>query len=294
MGGGTLREVIARLGQRAGETVERISGRIGGTLREGAGHARDAVHDLGRADRGAEERLKLAGRSPRERFTTALDERGKTAYSGSELDDIRAYGDRLGMTPEESADFVKAGAIPKTGKKYPTPRLRIEPDELKSQMDNWATEVKPRGYPYHFESAEQFEEFGGRLNELSDQYGIPNGRTIVQGSALRTPAAKDVDVAVIVPDEEFDRYAAQCADGITARARPRNQAGLLADLEDHTRKGFVPQYMFDRPAGTTTTFGQASHRLIDEYGVPDLDFSVMKQSSAMALYPHLDITPEQR
>ncbi|MCU7722218.1 hypothetical protein ODJ79_00665 [Actinoplanes sp. KI2] len=294
MAGGTLREILARLGQRAGETVERISEKVGGTLREGAGHARDAVHNLSKADRGAGERLKLAGRSPRERFTTALDERGQTAYSGSELDDIRAHGDRLGMTPEESADFVKAGAIPKTGKKYPTPRLRIEPDELKAQMDNWATEVKPRGYPYHFESAEQFEEFGGKLNELSEQYGLPRGRTIVQGSALRTPAAKDVDVAVIVPDEEFDNYAAQCADGITARARPRNQAGLLADLEDHAQKGFVPQYMFDRPAGATETFGQASHRLLEEYGVPDLDFSVMKQSSAMALYPHLDITREQR
>lgn len=294
MGGGTLREVIAKLGQRAGETVERISGKIGGTLREGAGHARDAVHDLGRADQGAEERLRLAGRSPRERFTTALDERGQTAYSGSELDGIRAHGDRLGMTPEESADFVKAGAIPKTGRKYPAPRLRIEPDELKAQMDNWATEVKPRGYPYHFESAEQFEEFGGKLNELSEQYGLPGGRTIVQGSALRTPAAKDVDVAVIVPDEEFDRYTAQCADGITARAQPHNWPRLLGDLKDHAQKGFVPKYMFDRPAGATTTFGQAAHRLIEEYGVPDLDFSVMKQSSAMALYPHLDIPGGQR
>jgi hypothetical protein len=294
MAGGTLREIIAKLGQRAGETVERISGKMGGTLRDGAGHARDAVENLGKADRGAENRLKLAGRPPRERFTTALDERGQSAYSGSELDDIRAHGDRLGLTPEESADFVKAGAIPKSGKKYPTPRMRIEPDELKAQMENWATEVKPRGYPYHFESAEQFEEFGGRLAGLSEQYGLPSGKTIVQGSSLRTPAAKDVDVALIVPDEEFDNYAAQCADGITARARPRNQAGLLADLADHTEKGFVPQYMFDRPAGATTTFGQASHGLIEEYGLPDLDFSVMKESSAMALYPHLDITPEQR
>ena len=157
-------------------------------------------------------------------------------------------------------------------------------------MDNWAGVVKPRGYPYHFQNAEQFHEFGGRLGDLGEQFGLPKGTTIVQGSALRTAGAKDVDVALIVPDKEFDDYAARCADGIVARARPRNQAGLLGDLESHTEKGFVPQYMFDRPPGATQTFPQVSHQLIEDYGLPDLDFSVMKQSSAMALYPHLDIT----
>lgn len=295
MGEGELGAVFRGLARDAENAVKRISDKIASFTEDSAARARAGVEDVTRSDRGAHDRITLAGGRPGpagdlDRLKSALDDRSRGAYSDGELADVLAHGSVHGLTPEESADFLKAGAIPKTGRKYPVPRLRIPPEDLKAQMANWAGEVKPRGYPYHFQNAEQFREFGGKLDDLGAEFGLPKGTTIVQGSALRTPGAKDIDIALIVPDKEFDDYAARCADGIVARARPRNQAGLLSDLESHTEKGFVPQYMFDRPPGATQTFPQVSHQLIEEYGIPDLDFSVMKQSSAMALNPHLDIT----
>jgi hypothetical protein len=285
MAEGELSAVFRALAKDAEGAVRRITDRVAHFTEEGAARAKSSIEDIGKSDESAANRISLSGRKPSE-----LDKiRGK--YSDGELDDILNHGRSLGLTPEESADFARAGAIPKKDSpKYPGGRDRIPPDELKQQMDNWANEVKPRGYPYLFESEEQFQQVTGKLNDLGEQFGLPKGQMLVQGSSLRTPGAKDVDLALIVPDKEFDDYAAKCAEGITARARPRNQAGLLSDLQSHTDKGFIPQFMFDRAPGSSQTFSQLSRQVIADSGVPDLDFSVMKQSSVMALYPHLDVT----
>lgn len=292
MAEGELGAVFKGLAKDAEGAVKRISDKIAGFAEDGAARAKASVEDVTKSDRGAHDRITLAGQKPGPaRFRSALDDQARAKYSDGELDDILAHGRSLGLTPEESADFATAGGIGKpVSAKYPLGRDRIAPEDLKQQMDNWATEVKPRGYPYLFESKEQFHEFGSRLNDLGEKFGLPKGRVLVQGSSLRSPGAKDVDIAVVVPDKEFDDYAARCAKGIAARARPRNTAGLLSDLRSHADKGFIPQFMFDRAPGLSQTFPQLSHELAEANGIPEVDFSVMRQSSAMALYPHLDIT----
>jgi hypothetical protein len=296
MAEGELGAVFRALAKDAEGAVKRISDKIAGLAEEGAARAKAGVEDAGRSDQVAADRISLAARKPGEgsdldRLKSALDDQARRKYSDAELDGLLGHGKNLGLTPEEAADFAKAGAIPKkVSAKYPEGRDRIPPEDLKQQMDNWANEVKPRGYPYLFDNAEQFQQVTGKLSDLGEQFGLPKGQMLVQGSSLRTPGAKDVDLALIVPDKEFDDYAAKCAVGITTRARPRNQAGLLNDLQAHTDKGFIPQFMFDRGEGTSQTFSQLSRQVIADHGVPDLDFSVMRQSSAMALYPHLDVT----
>ncbi|HEY0532210.1 MAG TPA: hypothetical protein VGD29_11500 [Actinoplanes sp.] len=297
MAEGELSAVFRALAKDAEAAVKRISDKIAGLAENGAARARASIEDAAKTDHAAADRILLAGRRPGDggsdldRLKSALDEQTRGKYSDAELNDILAHGKSLGLTPEEAADFAKAGAIPKkVSAKYPGGHDRIPPEDLKQQMANWANEVKPRGYPYLFESQEQFQQVIGKLNELGEQFGLPKGQMIVQGSSLRTPGAKDIDVALIVPDKEFDVYAAKCADGITARARPRNQAGLLSDLQAHVDKGFIPQFMFDRAEGASQTFSQLSRQAIAGHGVSELDFSVMKQSSVMALYPHLDVT----
>ena len=295
MAEGELGAAFSRVAGQAEGAMKRVTDKIADFAEDGAARARAGVEDVTTSDRGAADRITQAGSRPGDdtdldRVKFALDDRARSAYSDAELDDITAHGRSLGLTPEESADFATAGAIPKpVSEKYPLGRDRIPTDDVKRQMDNWANEVRPRGYPYHFDSEEQFQEFGGKLTDLGATFGLPRGRMLVQGSALRSPAAKDVDVAVIVPDEEFDNYVAQCAAGLESRAQPWNSPGLIEDLYGHADKGFIPQYDFDRPPGTSRTFAQLSRQLTSQYGLPELDFSIMKQSSAMALYPHLDI-----
>jgi hypothetical protein len=296
MAEGDLGAVFKGLAKDAEGAVKRISDKIAGFAEDGAARAKASVEDVAKSDRGAHDRITTAGRPPGaasdlDRLKSSLDDATRSKYSDAELDDLLAHGKSLGLTPDESADFATAGAIRKpVSAKYPLGRDRIPPDDLRQQMDNWATEVRTRGYPYLFESAQQFHEFGNELDGLGESFGLPKGKMLVQGSSLRSPAAKDVDIAVVVPDEEFDNYLARCADGIESRAQPWNSPGLLEDLYGHADKGFIPQYDFDRPPGASRTFSQLSRQLTSQYGLPDLDFSIMKQSSAMALYPHLDIT----
>ena len=287
--------VFRALARDAENAVKRISDKIASFAEDSAARARASVEDVTRSDRGAHDRITLAGAKPGpaadlDRLKSALDDSAGTKYSDGELADLVAHGRSRGLTPEQSADFATAGAIAKpVSAKYPLGRDRIAPEDLKAQMDNWATEVGPRGYPYHFTDQQQFHDFGGRLADLGEAYGLPKGRTVVQGSALRDPAAKDVDIAVIASDREFEEYAAQARQGIMDRASEHNRQGLLNDMDAHLEKGFVPNFMFDRPAGMGS-FGRQLFALRQQFGLGDVDFSIMKESSAMALYPHLDIT----
>lgn len=292
---GELGAVFRKLAQESEGAVKRISDKIATFAEDGAAHAKAGVEDVLESDRGAHDRINLAGgrtgtAGDLDRLKSTLDDRALSKYSDQELRDIVEHGRGIGLTPEESADFATAGAIPKpVSAKYPLGRERLSPEDLKQQMDNWVGEVRPRGYPYLFESKEQFQSFGAKLTDLGEAYGLPKGRTLVQGSSLRNPEAKDVDIAVIAPDREFDEYAARAKQGIIDRAAEHNRQGLLDDLDDHLDKGFVPNFMFDRPEGMGS-FGRQLFSLKKQFGLGDVDFSIMKESSAMALYPHLDIS----
>ncbi|MCD9017600.1 fibronectin type III domain-containing protein [Parachryseolinea silvisoli] len=81
--------------------------------------------------------------------------------------------------------------------------------ELMNQMDNWVNVVSNpnvRGYPYKFLSKDQFEAFSNELKAGLDKIGIPSDNVRIQGSSLRTPDAKDVDMAVLITDADFDQF----------------------------------------------------------------------------------------
>ncbi|MBT1686330.1 fibronectin type III domain-containing protein [Dawidia soli] len=81
--------------------------------------------------------------------------------------------------------------------------------ELVKQMDNWVNVVSNpnvRGYPYKFLSKDQFQAFSNELKAGLDKIGIPSDNVRIQGSSLRTPDAKDVDMAVLISDADFDQF----------------------------------------------------------------------------------------
>jgi hypothetical protein len=80
----------------------------------------------------------------------------------------------------------------------------ISAGELVQQMESYANEVMPRGYPYRFDSAEHFAQFKAELGDGLRRAGVPTDDVRVQGSALRKPGAGDVDIAVMVDDRQFD------------------------------------------------------------------------------------------
>jgi len=177
--------------------------------------------------------------------------------------------------------LFRFGAIEKPAKG----KVPLTPEQLKEQMTNWKQVVQPRGYPYLFENKDAFEQFKTGIQKVLDQYGVPKGRIVVQGSSLRTPAAKDVDVAIFLSDDEFATFAQKCRDGLASRIGDKARAKMLDQLDSQIKDGYVNQFFFDRLPGATQSFPQAAKDVITPLKIKEIDLSVMKSSSKLALYP---------
>jgi len=70
------------------------------------------------------------------------------------------------------------------------------------QMEYWV-EVRDRGFPFRFEDIEEFQNFGKDLKTGLKEIDIPIHDVRVQGSSVRTPNAKDVDVVAMLKEENF-------------------------------------------------------------------------------------------
>ena len=112
---------------------------------------------------------------------------------------------------------------------------------------------------------------------------------MVQGSSLRTPKAKDVDVALFVSDKDFEAYAERCKKGITARVQnPKAAQKMLKQIDGYVAKGFLPKFAIDRISPETGFASDAHSKLEAPFGI-EIDFSVMKSGSSLALYPSMEL-----
>jgi hypothetical protein len=218
---------------------------------------------------------------------SSLSAQIRGVYSAEEVEQVAVQGRLLGMDDRQITDFLEMGSIQKPWKA----KKALRPEEIRAQMETWTKVVKPRGYPLLFESAESFERFEGQLKELIKRYQLPDGRVVVQGSSLRTPAARDVDVAVFVSDDAFSAYAARCRQGVLARVRlPETAQKMLTELQGYVDEGFIPMFYIDRVVDPKLGFDREVAQILAEpFGIPKVDVSVMKSSSSYALYPFLDL-----
>ncbi|WP_220472586.1 hypothetical protein [Spirosoma foliorum] len=82
----------------------------------------------------------------------------------------------------------------------------IDAAQVIQQMDNYVTIVLKRGYPYKFTDLSQFNAFKTELKTGLNAIGVSTSDVRIQGSALRTPDANDVDLAAIITDIDFDNF----------------------------------------------------------------------------------------
>jgi LysM repeat protein len=219
-----------------------------------------------------------------------LAEKIRKVYGLSDFERIVARGRQLALKDRQILDFLEMGTITKPGKKIP--KLSLTAQELLDQMENWCKVIRPRGYPYLFESLEQFKKFQEKLRKLAKKYKLPEGKMLVQGSALRTAQANDVDVALFISVEAFEAYAMECSTGILGRAKNAKAATrIIEGLEGNTGKGFIPQFLFNRLAETPgVSFERELIDALEGTFGKATDFSLMKNSSELNLYPYLEIS----
>ncbi|HCN50214.1 MAG TPA: hypothetical protein DIT10_14195 [Chryseobacterium sp.] len=115
-------------------------------------------------------------------------------YSADELKQLASTADRLGMTSTELVHHVYIGG------RFEKP---LTATELMEQMKNWKRIIKPRGYTFKFTDKKEFQEFSETFIKGLKNVDIPIYDVRVQGSALRTPNAKDVDLVTMLTKEDF-------------------------------------------------------------------------------------------
>jgi hypothetical protein len=175
--------------------------------------------------------------SVQRRISQEEKRRFELRYSTEEIGSLVERGRQLGLSDTVIEHMIFVGS---------RDAKAISASELMLQMENYATIIRPREFPYRFESRESFQSFEQELRTGLSAIGLPADDVRVQGSAMRTPAAKDVDVAVMLSDEAFDALLIKSFSGKareTGRAIdfPSNKAALvdLADKieRDHAIKG---------------------------------------------------------
>jgi hypothetical protein len=114
-------------------------------------------------------------------------------YTDDELLQILLKGRESGLSEQEIVDLVFIAS---------RDAKRRTAAELMEQMDHILA-FRARGYPAHFKSKEEFESFGAAFKQEVSKLGISADDIRVQGSAVRTPDADDLDLAVMISEDNF-------------------------------------------------------------------------------------------
>ena len=121
-------------------------------------------------------------------------------HTDSEIQAILLRAKSLNLPSDEIDDFLYISC---------RDAKLISANKLMQQMDNWVNVVQKRGYPYKFNNLAEFNQFKEALKSGLDNIGVSISDVRVQGSALRTKGAKDVDLAAIISNTEFDKILIQ-------------------------------------------------------------------------------------
>ncbi len=203
-------------------------------------------------------------------------------YTDDELKAIIEKGKGLGLSDTQIDDFIFTGSRvkkPMTSK------------EVLAQMDNFVNVVTPRGFPYLFDTIDKFNDFKTATRALLAKYDIPFTEIRVQGSSLRTSAAKDIDLAVFVSNDDFAKFVAKLRKGILERTghNPKLQKKLIKMLDKNVAQGRVNSFLFDRIAGQTESFNQEMWKLNRFLNDTEkgFDVSVMLNNGSFDMHPYL-------
>ena len=173
----------------------------------------------------------------------------------SDVDAARVVteGRRLGLSDAQINDLLRIAQ--RKDQEHPNPnggdpitvKKHITADELIQQMHNYVETVLPQGHPYRIENKEKFLEFANQMREAAHSAGLPADDIRVQGSALRNPDARDIDVAIVIDERAFD---AQLVKTFESRIT-RESHGRVEDvpLSIEGLEGLVREINADADAG---------------------------------------------
>ncbi|MEW5755365.1 MAG: hypothetical protein AB1810_03600 [Pseudomonadota bacterium] len=200
-------------------------------------------------------------------------------YTDTEVNSIVQHGRSLGLSTTEIMDLMFTGS--RTKKAIPAA-------ELLQQMSNYVNIVSARGFPFRFDSVTDFANFCVDLKQLLIKYGIPAGDVRIQGSSLRTPEAKDVNIAVFIPKETFDTLTEAMIKGLLQHASPHEAKALADTVREQIAEGRIQSLYFDRIG--ERSFNQELRDLTRHIsGSDNIDLSLMLRGMDFDVSPIMKI-----
>jgi hypothetical protein len=165
----------------------------------------------------------------------------------------------------------------------------IGSDELIHQMDNYVNVVSKRGFPFKFNSATDFVNFQTDLKALLVKNGTSINDIRIQGSSLRSPNAKDVDIAVFVDDAEFKDIVNQARKGLVSRVKtPETRDKFVGEFNQHVEQGRINSYYIDAPRNYT--FNQQIFELLKHTSQSKgLDLSIILRRKGFDVSPYMKV-----
>jgi hypothetical protein len=149
-------------------------------------------------------------------------------------------------------------------------------EAIQSSLDNFNI-VKQRGYPFGFDSIQQYQGFKENLTSALERYNIPLKDVRIQGSSVHKTSPGDIDIAILVDKAEFEALGQRF---INASTKDNIKKAIPKDMG----KGKISSQRFapgEAPSVGQSIYGQAG----------DLDFqtSLILKNSEFDIGPYLPV-----
>lgn len=163
-------------------------------------------------------------------------------YKPPEIEAIVYAGLERKLNEAQIADFIFLGSRKLKDK-------RIGWRKLIDQMKNYKHVVEERKFPYLFKDEKAFESFKNKVKGAMSDLKVPVRDMRIQGSSLRTPEARDIDVLIVISEEDFEELATHFRRANKKETRDYEEGRRYEEsLKRQEKEGwYSPGYMNGRP-----------------------------------------------
>lgn len=206
-------------------------------------------------------------------------------HSSQQIDNFIDLGFEKGLSNDEILGLLYISCR----KEKPIPY-----NELITQMSNWTTIIKPRKFPYKFNTIDDFIIFKNKMKAQLQDWDIPFDDVRIQGSSLRNPLSKDVDVAIMVSESDvyniknkiIERYRNSFT--LNGKFEKDKFDKAVEKLNDQISKGFIKNRQFGLLEGQTESFMTELYEIRNTYPIGEsLDVSIIIKGKGFDTPPYI-------
>ncbi|MCA6422828.1 MAG: hypothetical protein IM568_08440 [Flavobacterium sp.] len=207
-------------------------------------------------------------------------------YNNNQIEELIQYSTNKNLDIDEIVGFIFI-----SGRR----NKNIEFNELKNQIDNWYNIKNNLKYPYKFNNLAEYNTFKNKVKQQLEHWDIPSGDVRIQGSSLRTPNAKDLDVAIMISESQLQNLRNKIIERYR-RSFTKANGKLVKDkfdeavsnLDEQIAKGYIKNRQFGLLEGQKESFMTELYDIRNTYPQGNsLDISIIIKERNFNTPPYL-------